>query len=48
MQTVITASLSLTFALGGLAGNVIVLWFLVINTAVDVIYALIDPRIKQG
>ena len=25
----------------------IVLWFLVINTAVDVIYALIDPRIKQ-
>lgn len=26
---------------------VIVLWFLVINTAVDVIYALIDPRIKQ-
>lgn len=27
---------------------VIVLWFLVINTAVDVIYAFIDPRIKQG
>lgn len=26
---------------------VIVLWFLVINTAVDVIYAFIDPRIKQ-
>src|SRR5690606_13923462 len=26
---------------------VIVLWFLVINTAVDVIYALVDPRIKQ-
>lgn len=27
---------------------VIVLWFLVINTAVDLIYAAIDPRIKQG
>jgi peptide/nickel transport system permease protein len=27
---------------------VIVLWFLVINTVVDVIYALIDPRIKQA
>jgi peptide/nickel transport system permease protein len=27
---------------------VIVLWFLIINTAVDVIYAFIDPRIKQG
>ncbi|MDW6025758.1 ABC transporter permease [Mesorhizobium sp. BAC0120] len=27
---------------------VIVLWFLVINTAVDVVYAFIDPRIKQG
>ena len=26
---------------------VIVLWFLVINTAVDLIYAAIDPRIKQ-
>lgn len=26
---------------------VIVVWFLVINTAVDVIYALVDPRIKQ-
>lgn len=26
---------------------VIVLWFLVINTIVDVIYAAIDPRIKQ-
>lgn len=26
---------------------VIVVWFLVINTAVDIIYALIDPRIKQ-
>lgn len=26
----------------------IVLWFLVINTAVDLIYAVIDPRIKQG
>ncbi|HWK66969.1 MAG TPA: ABC transporter permease [Rhizobiaceae bacterium] len=26
---------------------VIVMWFLVINTVVDVIYALIDPRIKQ-
>ena len=25
----------------------IVLWFLVINTAVDLIYAAIDPRIKQ-
>nr|XP_055173569.1 mas-related G-protein coupled receptor member X2 [Nyctereutes procyonoides] len=28
VQTVIMASLSLTFALGGLAGNMIVLWFL--------------------
>lgn len=27
---------------------VIVLWFLVINAAVDLIYAAIDPRIKQG
>ena len=27
---------------------VIVLWFLLINTAVDIIYAAIDPRIKQG
>lgn len=27
---------------------VIVLWFLIINTAVDLIYAVIDPRIKQG
>ncbi|NMN72795.1 ABC transporter permease [Rhizobium sp. 57MFTsu3.2] len=27
---------------------VIVLWFLVINTLVDLIYAAIDPRIKQG
>ena len=27
---------------------VIVLWFLVINTAVDLLYAAIDPRIKQG
>ncbi|MBA8881846.1 ABC transporter permease [Phyllobacterium myrsinacearum] len=27
---------------------VIVLWFLAINTAVDLIYAAIDPRIKQG
>ncbi len=26
---------------------VIVLWFLVINTAVDLVYAAIDPRIKQ-
>lgn len=26
---------------------VIVVWFLVINTAVDVVYALVDPRIKQ-
>lgn len=26
---------------------VIVLWFLVINTFVDIIYAVIDPRIKQ-
>ena len=26
---------------------VIVLWFLVINTAVDILYAAIDPRIKQ-
>ncbi|RRH77244.1 ABC transporter permease [Falsigemmobacter faecalis] len=26
---------------------VIVLWFLVINTAVDLLYAAIDPRIKQ-
>ncbi|MDX0466380.1 ABC transporter permease subunit [Sinorhizobium medicae] len=26
---------------------IIVLWFLVINTAVDLIYAAIDPRIKQ-
>lgn len=26
---------------------VIVLWFLLINTVVDVLYALIDPRIKQ-
>lgn len=26
---------------------VIVLWFLIINTAVDIIYAAIDPRIKQ-
>ena len=26
---------------------VIVLWFLIINTAVDLIYAAIDPRIKQ-
>ncbi len=26
---------------------VIVLWFLVINTTVDLIYAVIDPRIKQ-
>lgn len=26
---------------------VIVVWFLIINTAVDVIYALVDPRIKQ-
>jgi ABC-type dipeptide/oligopeptide/nickel transport system permease component len=24
-----------------------VVWFLVINTAVDVVYALVDPRIKQ-
>lgn len=27
---------------------IIVLWFLVINTAVDLLYAAIDPRIKQG
>lgn len=27
---------------------VIVLWFLLINTAVDVLFAFIDPRIKQG
>lgn len=27
---------------------VIVLWFLLINTLVDLIYAAIDPRIKQG
>lgn len=27
---------------------VIVLWFLAINTAVDLIYAWIDPRIQQG
>lgn len=27
---------------------VIVLWFLLINTLVDIIYAAIDPRIKQG
>lgn len=27
---------------------VIVLWFLAINTAVDLLYAAIDPRIKQG
>lgn len=27
---------------------VIVLWFLAINTAVDLIYAAIDPRMKQG
>lgn len=27
---------------------VIVLWFLVINTMIDLIYAAIDPRIKQG
>jgi ABC-type dipeptide/oligopeptide/nickel transport system permease component len=27
---------------------VIVLWFLLINTAVDLLYAAIDPRIKQG
>ena len=26
---------------------VIVLWFLLINTAVDILYAAIDPRIKQ-
>ncbi|WVT75704.1 ABC transporter permease (plasmid) [Sinorhizobium chiapasense] len=26
---------------------VIVLWFLIINTAVDLVYAAIDPRIKQ-
>ncbi|MBB6011339.1 ABC transporter permease [Aquamicrobium sp. NLF2-7] len=26
---------------------VIVVWFLVINTAVDIVYALVDPRIKQ-
>lgn len=26
---------------------VIVLWFLIINTAVDILYAAIDPRIKQ-
>ena len=27
---------------------VIVLWFLIINAAVDLLYAAIDPRIKQG
>lgn len=27
---------------------VIVLWFLVLNTFIDLIYAAIDPRIKQG
>lgn len=27
---------------------VIVLWFLIINTLIDIVYAAIDPRIKQG
>lgn len=27
---------------------IIVLWFLVINTVVDLLYAVIDPRIQQG